>query len=1140
MKKLFFLLVLFVFSYTCILGQAEITPRLQAQLENGDNQGYIRVLVFLRDQVNVEALDAQLYRENASPESRSFRVITALQEKAASSQGPLINYFEEKLLDRSVFSYKPFWVANFFMIEAKPEIIHELKNRADIQQLDLDGLLEYDRPVTRGKESTEQILGSEPGLKIVNAHKLWELGITGQGRLLMGIDTGVRHTHVALNSRWRGNFVPPSQAWLDPGGGTTTPSDCDGHGTHTMGTMVGRSSAGDTVGLAIDAQWIAAKTICSSPHTSNSLAAFQWALNPDGNPTTTSDMPDAIGNSWYDPDYNTLQCDTTSANLYRNVLTALEAAGVAVVFSAGNSGPNPSTITAPKNINRDETNVFAIAAIDGALYLGGNNNPIASFSSRGPSLCGGTGSLLIKPEVSAPGVNVRSCVASSDNAYDGTFSGTSMACPHIVGAIGLLKQAYPNLTGRQLKLALYNTAKDLGAAGEDNNYGTGLIDVYAAYQYLAALLLPLNPFNINTPVAGITLTSFPNSSNNAQVAWDTASAGATYKWIFGNGSNARMIVISSTSNSLSINLGTLDNLLAGIGLLPGDSIVGQWDVWAYRNNPPAFDSLKSTNGPRAITLKRGIPQLAPFSLANPPNGTRVVTSVFNNSPVVINWRKSGDGVKYRWKFGTNVVTNPILSLSSGNSGYDSSLSVINSGLDLILGGLGLAPGDSIVGQWAVWAYSGLDSLKSTETFGIAFKRQAKGDYLIAYDSSNTACRASRDSVSLYLGNQGLTFDLFNRGTQTSTNVISFRGYKTLIWLGEGTSVMSVIQKDSVKAYLSNPAAGQKSNLILFAEDVGYQFGRSASSYYDLNFMNNYLGANFVLDRPSSGSNQGLVGVYLNPGMTDSTVGTWPDVLSRFDPPTTHDLYKFRGDNSINGIGKVGSTYNATTFGVDLESLRRANDSPGGSSIARLLNGALLYVNTNGTLIPVELTSLTVTASGNNVLLAWSTATETNNRGFEVQRKTLGENFSTAGFIEGKGTTTKTQNYSFTDSRLAVGKYTYRLKQIDFDGTAEYSSSVEIEVGLPTKFGLEQNYPNPFNPSTIINFSLAIDAAVTLKVYDLLGQEIHSFINTEMKAGYHSYKFDASKLSSGIYLYQLTAKGINGVRFTNTKKMILTK
>lgn len=460
---------------------------------------------------------------------------------------------------------------------------------------------------------------------------------------------------------------------------------------------------------------------------------------------------------------------------------------------------------------------------------------------------------------------------------------------------------------------------------------------------------PLNPFNLVSPPSGVTISSFPNSSNTASFNWDTASSVASYKWIFGNNSNPRILTLNSGTNSLSLNLGSLDNLLANLGLLPGDSIVGEWDVWAYRNNAPIFDSLKSSNGPSPITLKRGIPQLIPFSLLNPPNNTNIITSTFNNSNILINWRKSGDGVTYKWKFGTNVITNPVLVYNSANSGYDTTLTFQNSGLDLILGGIGLAPGDSIQGEWAVWAYNGIDSLKSNETFSLKLKRQAKGDILVVYDSTSTNGIASRDSVVNYLSSQNITFDLFNKQGQTSTKVMTFRGYKILIWLGQGTSVMSVVQKDSVKAYLNNPPAGQKSKLIIFSEDIGYQFGRNSSTYYDVNFMNQYLGANYVLDRPTSGANQGLVGAYINAGLKDSTVGTWPDVLSRFDPSTTHELYKFRSDNSINAIGKIAPNFNVATFGVDIRSLRRAVDSQAGSPVPRFLSAALLYVNTNGTL-----------------------------------------------------------------------------------------------------------------------------------------------------------------------------------------------
>lgn len=132
-------------------------------------------------------------------------------------------------------------------------------------------------------DQNEQV---EIGLRVINAHRLWQIGITGAGRLVMNVDTGVDGNHPALNSRWRGNWVPWYHAWFDRNGSTNFPTDCQSHGTHTIGTMCGRG-ADDTVGVAPDARWIAARTICSSPHTSNSIAAFQWAMNPDSHINST-------------------------------------------------------------------------------------------------------------------------------------------------------------------------------------------------------------------------------------------------------------------------------------------------------------------------------------------------------------------------------------------------------------------------------------------------------------------------------------------------------------------------------------------------------------------------------------------------------------------------------------------------------------------------------------------------------------------------------------------------------------------------------------------------------------------------------------------------------------------------------------
>lgn len=501
-KKFLFLLLLSLTAVS-LAQQKRISDRLQDVMNDAKSDDYIRTLVIMNDQVDVASMDEAFYRENASLQRRSIEVTGALKEKAEFTQSNLISWLETQEAAESVFRFEPFWVVNMIMVEGRVSVINEIALRSEVFMVDLDGRLERDLPVEVKPASDKSINGSEPGISIINAHKLWQMGITGAGRILMNIDTGVDVTHPALSYKWRGTHVPASQAWYAATGGST-PTDCDGHGTHTMGTMVGMV-AGDTVGIAYNAEWIGSNSLCvSGSHTSASVASFQWAMDPDGNPATIDDMPDAISNSWYDPGIS-----NDCSSIYVNTLNAVEAVGIAVVFSAGNSGPGTSTITSPKNINTDEVNIWATAAIDGAQYLAGNTSPIASFSSRGPSTCGGTGSLLIKPEGSAPGVSVRSSYGGGGYSL---LSGTSMAAPHVAGAIALLREFAPALTGKQLKMALYNTAKDLGTAGEDNNYGVGLIDVYAA-------MLTLGTPDPTPPDPVVDLAVSDPTSNSLLLTW---------------------------------------------------------------------------------------------------------------------------------------------------------------------------------------------------------------------------------------------------------------------------------------------------------------------------------------------------------------------------------------------------------------------------------------------------------------------------------------------------------------------------------------------------------------------------------------------------------------------------------------------
>jgi subtilisin family serine protease len=192
------------------------------------------------------------------------------------------------------------------------------------------------------------------------------------------------------------------------------------------------------------------------------------------------------------------------------------------------------------------------------------------------------------------------------------------------------------------------------------------------------------------------------------------------------------------------------------------------------------------------------------------------------------------------------------------------------------------------------------------------------------------------------------------------------------------------------------------------------------------------------------------------------------------------------------------------------------------------------------MIPVELESFTATANENSVTLNWSTATETNNSGFSIERKTPPEErWIEVSFVPGFGTTTETMSYFFTDGNLSMGNYSYQLKQIDFDGTVEYSNEVFAEVGAPQNFALLQNYPNPFNPSTIIEFSIPQMSNVKIEVYNVIGELVSSLVNQTLEAGYHRFNFNAGNLPSGAYVYQLKASGQNGT-FVDTKKMLLMK
>lgn len=458
------------------LAAGYLKPPLDKVLDESKPDSKIKVIAVLADQIDNEALNLRLKNAKATFAQRHYEVISSLQQKAALTQRPLIKMLNDLEKEGKVEAIRNFWIANAIAFSGTPEAIRQIAALDYIENVEYDLPIELIKPI-KGEFAPPIISTHSQGLDVIHAPQVWAMGYTGAGRLVSNIDTGVDGTHPALSSRWRGNNGhPASQCWYDPVGNTSYPEDYGEHGTHTMGTICGRSSTTyDTVGVAINAQWIACATIDNGATTQQMIASFQFVADPDDNPYTTDDVPDVVSNSWgwspFWPGYS--HCDNT----FWSAMDGAENAGVVVVFAAGNEGENgANSLRTPADRASSYYNAFSVGAIDGHTA----GYPIAYFSSLGPCQCA-SGNMNIKPELVAPGVNVRSSVPGG--GYQETdWSGTSMATPHIAGSVAILRQVNPNLDVDQIKEIMLQSCVDLGTAGEDNTYGHGYLDLYQAVQ----------------------------------------------------------------------------------------------------------------------------------------------------------------------------------------------------------------------------------------------------------------------------------------------------------------------------------------------------------------------------------------------------------------------------------------------------------------------------------------------------------------------------------------------------------------------------------------------------------------------------------------------------------------------------------
>ena len=448
-------------------------------------------LVVLNEQADLSAT-AEVREKTA----RGRLVYETLTTVAARSQAPL-----RALLDARGVDYRPYWVNNMIWVRGGRDLIQTLAARPDVAHVYANEWERAQLPVPSGPPVYGRDAGSiEWNIALVNAPDVWAEGFTGQGAVIGGQDTGYDWQHPALMQRYRGwdgvtadhNYnwhdaihqEDPASGFPNPCG-LDAPAPCDdsGHGTHTMGTMVGETPEMQ-IGMAPGAEWIGCRNMESNWGSPITYAeCYEWFIAPypiggdsftDGNP---AQAPHVINNSWSCPEIE----GCTTIDILRDVVEAVTAAGIVTVNSAANSGPSCGTIDTPPAVYDASFTVGATTSYD----------DIATFSSRGPVTADNSGRL--KPDIVAPGQTILSSYANGQYVY---LSGTSMAAPHVAGLVGLLISADPRLAGDVAQLesiitqsALHLTSEQ--ACGADsptsvpnNVYGWGRIDALAAFKLL--------------------------------------------------------------------------------------------------------------------------------------------------------------------------------------------------------------------------------------------------------------------------------------------------------------------------------------------------------------------------------------------------------------------------------------------------------------------------------------------------------------------------------------------------------------------------------------------------------------------------------------------------------------------------------
>jgi serine protease AprX len=510
---------------------ADTSSKVDPWVLDTASRGNTEFLIMLREQADLRGA-ASLHAKTA----KGAFVQNALASLAERTQAPLLRLLEERGVP-----HRSLWIANMIWVRGDARLVAELAAREDVFHVYANPTVHFQDPVDRsGARLPQSPEGIEWNITKVHAPDVWALGFTGQNVVVGGQDTGYQWDHPAIKGKyrgWNGTMADHNYNWHDSihsGGGScghdaTAPCDDTDHGTHTMGTMVGDDGGSNQIGMAPGAKWIGCRNMDQGAGTPTTYSeCFEWFIAPtdlnDQNPDPTK-APHVINNSWGCPPSE----GCTDPNVLKTVVENTRAAGIEVVVSAGNSGSGCNSVDSPAAIYEAS---FTIGATD-------ISDVIANFSSRGAVTI--DGSMRLKPDVSAPGVNVRSSVPFNSYA---SFSGTSMAGPHVVGLVALLLSAEPSLIGNPDAIepiiegsAVPRTSGQTcngtpGSSIPNNTYGWGRVDALAAVDASAADLAVAQTDSPDPTIPTVNVTYTLTVTNNGpitanDVTLDDAMPGGT-------------------------------------------------------------------------------------------------------------------------------------------------------------------------------------------------------------------------------------------------------------------------------------------------------------------------------------------------------------------------------------------------------------------------------------------------------------------------------------------------------------------------------------------------------------------------------------------------------------------------------------